>query len=375
MTDQNRTLKEEFASALSSYTKLIPDYATIQIPSSTSSSNDALSTEKYTSLLLETILLFESAKQKSERLSLFSLNETVDDIGTNNIQYLAIDYYLAILNDKISTQTTFERKPLALKTKKLYLTFLTLCDSYGLLEKQPSNLLREILEAPIDTPSFSIAFERGFSDSGAQRQAKIAKYNREKELEKAIKDLRSRPDRIKNDEDGDDVGRQLYLQQIALFVERSFNVLQSLDVELEVLAFAATRPIETDVKQLPREMEKGDYSERLDLPKPGLDPRAPILSSAGKINRPFTIVSSRDQIRKNVFKPDYILPTMTIDEYLKEERMRGGIIEGGGPDSAKKSESDEDNEEENDKETYKQRKWDEFKEANPKGSGNTMNRG
>lgn len=66
---------------------------------------------------------------------------------------------------------------------------------------------------------------------------------------------------------------------------------------------------------------------------------------------------------------------MTIDEYLEEERRRGGMIEGGGENSLLRPEPDEDNTEKADEETMKARAWDEFTEANPKGSGNTLNRG
>ena len=69
---------------------------------------------------------------------------------------------------------------------------------------------------------------------------------------------------------------------------------------------------------------------------------------------------------------------MTIDEYLEEERRRGGIIEGGGPGPGAGSEgikTDEDNLDKADAETLKARAWDDFKEENPRGSGNTLNRG
>jgi hypothetical protein len=66
---------------------------------------------------------------------------------------------------------------------------------------------------------------------------------------------------------------------------------------------------------------------------------------------------------------------MSIDDYLEEERRRGGIIEGGGEASGRKPEVDEDDHEKADEETMKAREWDEFKEANPKGSGNTLNQG
>jgi immunoglobulin-binding protein 1 len=101
----------------------------------------------------------------------------------------------------------------------------------------------------------------------------------------------------------------------------------------------------------------------------------PLLSKDGKPKQPFTILGSRAEMAKNVFRPGHNLPTMSIDEYLEEERKRGGIIEGGGPSSGIPPVPDEDNYEKADAETMKQRAWDEFTEANPKGAGNTLNRG
>ena len=66
---------------------------------------------------------------------------------------------------------------------------------------------------------------------------------------------------------------------------------------------------------------------------------------------------------------------MTIDEYLEEERKRGGMIDGGGPQSQQRPLVDEDDMDKADEATMKAREWDEFVEANPKGSGNTMNMG
>ena len=66
---------------------------------------------------------------------------------------------------------------------------------------------------------------------------------------------------------------------------------------------------------------------------------------------------------------------MTMDEYLEEERRRGGIIDGGGNANAPQAEPDEDNMEAVDAATMKAREWDEFVEANPKGAGNRLNRG
>lgn len=66
---------------------------------------------------------------------------------------------------------------------------------------------------------------------------------------------------------------------------------------------------------------------------------------------------------------------MSIDEYLEEEKRRGGMIEGGGEQSGIRPDPDEDNLVLADEETMKARAWDEYKEENPKGAGNTVNRG
>jgi hypothetical protein len=103
----------------------------------------------------------------------------------------------------------------------------------------------------------------------------------------------------------------------------------------------------------------------------------PILSKDGKPLKVFTLTGSntRKEIKKGVFRPGHNLPTMSIDEYLEEERARGGIIEGGGEASGIIAEIDEDDHEAMDAATIKARAWDEFVEANPRGSGNTLNRG
>lgn len=128
-----------------------------------------------------------------------------------------------------------------------------------------------------------------------------------------------------------------------------------------------------------RRNKNGDgYSDRLDPSLSELLARGkggPILSKDGRPLRPFTLLDSRQRVQQGVFRPDHNLPTMSIDEYLEEEKRRGGMIEGGGPQSEYRPEPDEDDLEKGDAETMKARAWDEFKEDNPKGAGNTINRG
>ena len=162
-------------------------------------------------------------------------------------------------------------------------------------------------------------------------------------------------------------------------IHRTFYALDMIAQELKILALVpmSVTPDAKRADQRERSAARPDgYSERLDGSHILNKNRAgPILDKNGKPLKPFTILGNRQALRDGVFKPGHNLPTITIDEYLEEEKRRGGMIEGGGEQSGIAPEPDEDNLEKADMETMKAREWDEFTEANPKGSGNTINRG
>ena len=147
--------------------------------------------------------------------------------------------------------------------------------------------------------------------------------------------------------------------------------------ELEILSQTQeAEPVKTAPSDQRVPARWNGYSERLDGPTTmaGLGRRGgPLLSPGGKPLQPFTLTDKQTQLRQGVFKSGHNLPTMSIDEYLEEERRRGGIVEGGG--DLPQPETDEDNIEAVDAATMKAREWDEFVEANPKGAGNKLNRG
>lgn len=120
-----------------------------------------------------------------------------------------------------------------------------------------------------------------------------------------------------------------------------------------------------------------NYSDRLD---PSLSQLlnggrgGPILDKKGKPMQPFTLLDRRSQLQQGVFRSGHNLPTMTIDEYLAEEHRQGNVLQGG-EQSGVQPVIDEDDLDKADEETMKARAWDEYVEANPKGAGNTLNRG
>ena len=174
--------------------------------------------------------------------------------------------------------------------------------------------------------------------------------------------------------------RDLYLAEIAFDVHQAFQSLDMISQEIAILAQMQSQPVRSNGHAPDtRTPQRSDgYSERVDSPGTmgGLGRRGgPLLDGKGKPMQPFTILDKRSEMRQGVFRSGHNLPTMSIDEYLDEERKRGGIIDGGGPSSGDQPEADEDDLEQVDAATMKARDWDEFVEANPKGAGNTLNGG
>ena len=172
--------------------------------------------------------------------------------------------------------------------------------------------------------------------------------------------------------------REVYLAEIQLCTHHTFHALDMIAQEIKILALMPpTPPAEHPADERDGDIMNADgYSDRLD-PSYLLNnsKRGPILSKDGKPLQPFTLLDTRQRLRDGVFKPDHSLPTMTIDEYLAEEKRRGGIVGGGGSQSGPPVEIDEGDMNKADQETMKAREWDDYKEQNPKGSGNTLNRG
>ena len=178
----------------------------------------------------------------------------------------------------------------------------------------------------------------------------------------------------------DEVLRELYLTEIESYANQTFQSLDLITQETAILSQASSATsdgpeTQPDSRDTDHRAPSG-YSERLDGPLTQARRGGPLLSTSGRPLQPFTLINKRSQLRDGVFRPSHNLPTMSIDEYLEEERRRGGIIDGGGDAAPVPApEIDEDNMALADAETMKAREWDEFTEENPKGSGNTLNRG
>lgn len=130
----------------------------------------------------------------------------------------------------------------------------------------------------------------------------------------------------------DETKRELTLILLRLLFTQAYVSLQQISDELQILQ---KMPPPSTGSSPPQLNQSRDDTWRIDMaPRGGPDGKGPLLDPRGRPLRPFTILPSnfaeRTRLQQEVFRPDYRLPTMTIDEYLVEEEKRGNIIRGGG---------------------------------------------
>ncbi|KAL2864677.1 IGBP1/TAP42 family protein [Aspergillus lucknowensis] len=327
-------------------------------------------TDAYRSDVNATIAKLEECRRLVGALSIFSSNELLEDISTSDLPYLTVDYLIAEL---LQRSYSSDREATLQRVLRQYEAYLARLEDYDLLSAKDKKLYERYVANPA---SFSLTQT---NDPATRRDVKISRLKEEKELKQRLEYLSENQHQIQSDED--DV-RQLYLAEIHLYTHQAFQSLDILTQELSMLSMIRKMPPRSEVSDEndPRGRNRGsdtNYSERLDPPIAQLlqgGKFGPLLSKEGKPMQPFTLLDRRTQLRDGVFRSGHNLPTMTIDEYLEEEKRRGNVVQGG-EQSGQREELDEDDLDKADEETMKAREWDEFKEANPRGSGNTLNRG
>ncbi|SCU86300.1 LAMI_0D01376g1_1 [Lachancea mirantina] len=314
-------------------------------------------------------------KSVQTTLALFSSNETLEDVATASLPLLALDYYLAsCIARKQATQLSNSKDRAAIRQKFLHksvqldIQFLVSLADYeildSLLHKKIDNFestysptLQELYSQPSDSKDIKGAQMR--------RQQKIELHQKSTSLAAQISALEAR---MATEGQHDEILRDLYVDQLRDLSYRAFSEVEQNLSEIELLSNFISAPQEqieqTDVSNVP--LNEEGYTEKVEVLN------RPLLSKSGKVLRTFTLVDDRSKSKNKVFGYGQYAPTMSVEEFLEKEFESGRVLEGG---AEPKLEEDEDDEAWNDKQTYKAREWDAFTEANPKGSGNTLNRG
>lgn len=332
------------------------DSAVTQAENFHRSSNTAQFVQDYNKVASQ----LKAVDDKVDQLSLFSNNETLDDVSTENIKYIATKYHIAKFMEQYggfsqgSASDRRERVATLAAVRRLYMNYLHRCRDYDLLEAKQQNFLDDIKDS--HNPSLA---ELQPGDAATRRQAKIDAHKQEKLFTEALKVLDD-PDTL--DQMDDEVVRQILTDQLRLFALKSFQSLEDDTLELELLKNMIRMAGEDRPQPPPLQQPKGlfdkGYTDRLEMKNTEL------ISKKGKVLKPFTLVS-RDDAHAKVQGYGQKLPTMTVEELVDQELKNGGMVS-----ESKHEEVDEDDIDAQDRELYHQREFDEFKDSHAKGSGN-----
>lgn len=337
-------------------------------------------------------------------LALFSANDTLEDISTRDLVYLTVPFVLAEVENRVRFTEPDERMINLSRVQNHLKTFVSNLGYLGVVSEAEHTLHTQM-------PSIE--------DAAKRREAKIQQYKAEQDLRARIEAVRKRRRQqpvgggssnvfdlalsllpptsrssAANDDDEtetEDILREATLLLLKLCYVQACSRLESLEQELELLRSAPPPPSHPPpLAKEQHEKTKEEVTWKLEK-TPQTSRGDPLLDPGGKPLQPFTIlpssISDRARFQAQVFKSSHRLPTMTIDEYLEVERQRGNIITGGGRQSETGLTSSEqlavDSEMEgtafgemkSEEKRQKDEQWAQFKDANPRGAGNMMNRG
>ncbi|KAK6454818.1 TAP42-like protein [Scheffersomyces xylosifermentans] len=375
MDKDNRTVAERYREAIRLYRK----------QGESVERKDSVSYQRQVASLIQQFKLIRSIV---EELNLFSDNERIEEVNTNYLPFLNINYYLGTLylnsmTDPKARGAISEVDPVEFRSENLQaakmclISYIIQIQQYGLLGKTQSDRVNSVK----DTFNPTLA-ELQPTNMAEKRQEKIENYKLEKQLNSKLEVLDDYYDRNADNEDEDktefsrfdeDTIRAIYIDQIRLFALNTFSFMETLIMELHVLSNRPPKEQRNTLKQ-PEDSRQNNskdndygFTTRLEQLPNHKKAISELVSKQGKILQPFTITSNKQQIKDKVFGTGQVLPSMTVEEYLDYELANGKMMKEEVKD--KKNEGSDSDEDDSDAELEK-RNWDDWKDENPKGSGN-----
>ncbi|EFA03604.1 immunoglobulin-binding protein 1 [Tribolium castaneum] len=313
-------------------------------------SNEPTNSPPVQSNVKKAMSLFEQATRLVSFAGIFSTNEGIEEVATNDLQYFLLPALLGSLSLKL---TSGERKEIINVAEIYFKDFLSRCNDYGLSnydftekkeQKKPQTELEEITVS-VNT-----------------RANKIQRYKEQKELKSKLADLKTN---MENEHADEEIKRDYFLTMLKSFIHEAVDELNSIEMEKPILEYMA------NVKK----------DEKKPEPKRPVTPLKPI-------------IITKDEVQKAVFGAGYpSLPTMTVQEFY-DKRVKDGIFPDPtkpptGPMSLqqaalagvelnceeKEAEEKEKIVESDDPEYIERmRRMDEFKDEHRRGWGNRANR-
>ncbi|KAK4328907.1 hypothetical protein Pmani_000716 [Petrolisthes manimaculis] len=327
-----------------------------------------INSDQLQSQVKESIAGLVKATVLVSELSVFSSNESVEELPTSSLKFLLLPVLLGSLTLK---RTDIQRSQ-ALRLAQVYFRdFVRRCQEYQITQDQLPVEEEEEEEkeeerkagrrkAKPSPMKKGMPTPEELQTMARQREEKIKRFRERKAIGERLVELKKSLDNPSHDED---TLRTFHLTTIQKFVCQSLEEVESIMMEEKMLT----------------EMEKMRVDGKLPTPPsvpPAVTPLRPILLT-------------RDKIQKNTFGLGYpSLPSMTVEEFY-DQRVREGWFPDPArsqnclqdrvaldPEDDKEAEEEEEQEEERDdpERLKRDRERDEWRDNHRRGWGNTYNR-
>ncbi|KAL5998906.1 PP2A regulatory subunit tap46 [Asimina triloba] len=341
------------------------------------------------------------------KLGIFSANESKDDVGTANLKYLLVPFYLGELTEKIAQEDRIQALKISQGRLKEFISF---CEALDLLPEEESE---NYVQGLPDTPA-------------SQRAKKITRYRRQRAAESKLQEIKERKERRGRslraaalstpveageedtlDDDGEEE-REAWLTAISLAICKAFDLLEMLKKEEDMLSAVKEKlqdgGKEFDQAILDERAKKAESWHRNSALQAKFSKPAPpitcatfaqdVIEGRAKASQPHEHkhqplafgpaslingkqTTERERMAAQVFQPGFRLPTMSIEEaglwemeMMKKWQERNAKLyeeaNSAWHKDGQKSAADENDEAEEEK----ARAWDDWKDDHPRGAGN-----
>lgn len=293
-----------------------------------------------------------------DSLGLFSANEEQDELSTSSMKYLLVPFYIAEYLAASRPANSGARANQVQEALENYRTFLLDCEQYDLLGDLGTKL------------RYAVSHPESI-DSSTLRTLKIEKFKRDKALCADIAKLESSSQHADSREQ--DSTEQRAVGGPSGLDEEDERKLWALVIEVAVLK---AQDQERLLKMEGKLLEESKHSVRTDsaaLAPPSDQDRVRMIGQLQGIAAQLE-TSQRERLKRQVFQPSHSQPTMTLaqladielnDARVREDREARQRAAVAAADAAL-------TEDERDaRDAAKQRSWDDWKDANPRGSGNS----
>lgn len=342
----------------------------------------------YQKQLFSIIIEFRKLESIVSSLALFSSNESLREVNSSYLPFVSLPYYVAnllmkytgnmegIISEDMGTRLDLKSANIRASIIEFaqYLKFVRTLG--GILTDAQEDRIAA-LKNPYNPSPENISTTSG--DPVLRRAYKVSEFKRERELTERIAILNDyySPNLTKEIDEEDalhsmdeELIRAIYVDQARLYVIKTFNLLETLSLELQVLANRpeqCSKALGNEDTRKQENLRAFDYTDRVEKDPSKGTTVSELINKLGRVLRPFVLTDKREDLRKKVFGTGQILPSMSVEEYLDYELANGKMLLLAPPNSNETDESDVNSDEE-----LRQREWDDWRDNNPKGSGNMM---